>query len=56
LRRRTSLKPSSWVEDLRASDGAAWLLAFSMAFNSCNATVYVPYRALNRVFPLRALQ
>jgi hypothetical protein len=31
-------------------------LAFSTAFNSGRATVYVPYRALNRLFPLRTLQ
>jgi hypothetical protein len=28
-------------------DCTAWVLAFSAAFNSCGAAVYVPQRALN---------
>jgi hypothetical protein len=57
LRRGTSLKPSCWLaEHLVVSDLPARLLAFSRAFNSCRATVYVPYRALNRVYPFRDLQ
>jgi hypothetical protein len=54
---RTSLKSSSWLAaHLVVSDLPAGLLTFSRAFNSCRATVYVSYRALNRVFPFRALQ
>jgi hypothetical protein len=56
-RLRTSLKPSSWVAaDFGVLDWPAGVFAFSTAFNSCRATVYVQYRALNRVFPMRALQ
>jgi hypothetical protein len=51
------LKPSSWVAvDFGVLDWPAGVLAFSTAFNSCTVTVYVPYRALNRFFPLRTLQ
>jgi hypothetical protein len=46
LRLLTSLKPSSSV----VFDWPAGACAFSKVFNSCRATVYVPYRALNRVF------
>jgi hypothetical protein len=45
LRLLTSLKPSSSI----VFDWPAGACA-------CRATVYVPYRALNRVFPVRALQ
>jgi hypothetical protein len=37
-------------------DWPAGLFVFSTAFNSCRATVYVQCRALQRAFPLRALQ
>jgi hypothetical protein len=54
---RTSLKPSSCVAaDFGVLDWPAGGLASSMAFNSCRVTVYVPYRALNRGFPVRALR
>jgi hypothetical protein len=54
---RNTLMPSCWLEaHLVVSDLPAGLLAFSRAFNTCRATVYVPYRALNRVFPFKALQ
>jgi hypothetical protein len=57
LRRRTSLEPSSWLAaHLVISDLPARLLAFSRTLNSCRATVYVPYRALNKVFRFGALQ
>jgi hypothetical protein len=57
LRLRTSLKPSSWVAaDFGVLNGPAGVLAFSTAFKSCRATVYVPYKALKRFFPLRTLQ
>jgi hypothetical protein len=57
LSRRTSSKPSSWLAaHLAVSDLPAGLLAFSRVFDSCRAIFYVPYWALNRVFPLRALQ
>lgn len=53
----TSLKPSSWVvAGFVVFDWPARVLAFSTPFNSCRATVYVLYRALNRVFPVWALQ
>jgi hypothetical protein len=56
LRRRTTLKPSSWVaEHLGVSDWPVGVLAFSTAFKSCRVTVYVPQRPLNRVLPVRAL-
>jgi hypothetical protein len=57
LRLRTSLKPSSWeAADFVVLDWPAGVFAFNTAFNSCTATVYVQYTALNRVFPVRALQ
>jgi hypothetical protein len=57
FRLRTSLKPSSWMAaDFGVLDWPAGLHSFSTAFNSCRATVYMPYRALNRFFPLRNLQ
>jgi hypothetical protein len=57
LRLRNALKPSSWVAaDFVVLDWAAGVLAFSMAFNSCRSTVYVPYRSLNKFFPLGTLQ
>jgi hypothetical protein len=57
LHLRTSLKPSSWVAaDFGVLDWPAGEFAFSVAFNWCRATVYAPYRALNRVFPVRTLQ
>jgi hypothetical protein len=59
LRLWTSWKPSSWVGWFAAC-GVILLpvvvLTFSSAFNSCKATVYVPYSALKSVFPDRALQ
>jgi hypothetical protein len=42
--------------DFGVLDSPAGVFAFSTALNSCRETVYVPYRALNRVFPVRALQ
>jgi hypothetical protein len=57
LRLRTSLKPSPWVAaDIGALDWSVGVLAFSTAFNSCRVIVYVPYRPLNGVVPLRALR
>jgi hypothetical protein len=54
---RTSLKSSSCVAaDFGFLNWPAGVLAFSAAFNSCKATVYVPCRALNRFLPLRTLQ
>jgi hypothetical protein len=54
---QTSLKPSPWVAvDFCVLDWPAGILAFSTAPNSCWAAVYMPYRALNRVFPVWALQ
>jgi hypothetical protein len=42
FRLRTSLKSSSWVAaDFGVLDWPAGVLAFSTAFNSCRATVYV---------------
>jgi hypothetical protein len=52
----TTLKPSSWVAaDLSILGWPTGVLAFSTDLNSCRATMCVPYRVLNRVFPLRAL-
>jgi hypothetical protein len=54
---RTSLKPSSRVAaNFGVLDWPVRILALITASNSWRATVYVPYRALNRLFPLRALQ
>jgi hypothetical protein len=54
LRLRTSLKPSSWVAaDFGVLHRAAGVFAFGTVLNSCRATVYMQYRALNRVFPVR---
>jgi hypothetical protein len=51
LRLRISLKPSSCIApDFGVLDWPAGVLSF------CTANVYVPYRALNRFFPLRTLQ
>jgi hypothetical protein len=56
LRLRIFFKSSSCVAtDFGVLDWPANVLAFSTAFNSCRATVYVPYRALNKFFPLRTL-
>jgi hypothetical protein len=52
LRLLTSLKPFTSV----VFDWPAEACAFSKVLSSCRATVYVPHRALTRVFPVRALQ
>jgi hypothetical protein len=42
--------------DFGALDWPVRVLAFNTVFNSYRATVYLPYRALNRFYPLRTLQ
>jgi hypothetical protein len=53
----TSLKPSFWVAaDFGVLAWLAGVLALSTAFNSWWASLYVPQKALNMVFPLKPLQ